>query len=295
MATEKNDLIVKSNKLIQASYRLSLTEQQMVLYSICRAREEQKGLSANEPVSVDARSFAVQFGVDPTNVYRLLKEASLALYERQVVIHDIHPKSGKPRIVKTRWISDAAYVDGAGIVEFTFAPKMIPFITRLEKEFTSYRLAKIGNMTSVHAIRIYELLIQYQTVGRREFGIEELKEMLGIPGEYKAIKDFKKWVIDVAVKQINEHSDLFVSYLQRKTGRTVTHLIFDIQAKADGKAKRSTPKKASKRPAVDRDYVERHARPGESYDQAYRRLLEDMGQQSLPLESTPKCEGTTPA
>lgn len=274
MSREKLDLVVKSNRLIQASYRLTLTEQQMVLYSICKAREEQKGLSANEPVSVDARSFAAQFGVDPTNVYYLLKEASAALYERQVVIHDIHPKSGKPRVVKTRWISDAAYVDGAGIVEFTFAPKMIPFITRLEKEFTSYRLEKIGNMTSVHAVRIYELLIQYVAVGRRELGIDELKEMLGISGEYKALKDFKKYVVDVAEKQINEHSDIDVSYSQRKAGRTVTHLIFDIKSKPETKPK-------AKRPVIDEVYLEKYARPGESRDAAYRRLAEELGQARL--------------
>lgn len=272
--TEKNDLVVKSNRLVQASYRLTLTEQQMVLYSICKAREEQKGLSANEPVSVDARAFAAQFGIDPTNVYYLLKEAAAALYERQVVIHDIHPKSNKPRVVKTRWISDAAYVDGAGIVEFTFAPKMIPFITRLEKEFTSYRLEKIGNMTSVHAVRIYELLIQYSAVGRRELGIDELKEMLGISGEYKAIKDFKKRVLDTAVNQINEHSDIDVSYTQRKAGRTVTHLIFDIKSKPEAKTK-------AKRPVIDEAYLEKYARPGESRDAAYRRLAEELGQARL--------------
>lgn len=280
MAAEKNELVVKSNKLIQASYRLSLTEQQMVLYSICRAREDQKGLSASEPVSVEAKAFAVQFNVDPTNVYRLLKEASIALYERQVVIHDTHPKTGKPRVVRTRWISDAAYVDGAGVVEFTFAPKMIPFITRLEKEFTSYRLEKIGNMTSIHAVRIYELLIQYLPIGRREISVAELKEMLGIAGEYKAIKDFKKYVVDVAAKQINEHSDVDVTYEQRKTGRMVTHLTFIFKSKKEPKPHQPS-KNPQKRPVVNKDYVEKHARPGELYDQAYRRLLEEAGQQRL--------------
>lgn len=279
MAAEKNELVVKSNKLIQASYRLSLTEQQMVLYSICRAREVQKGLSASEPVSVEAKAFSAQFNVDPTNVYRLLKEASIALYERQVVIHDVHPKTGKPRVVRTRWISDAAYVDGAGVVEFTFAPKMIPFITRLEKEFTSYRLEKIGNMTSIHAVRIYELLIQYLPIGRREISVTELKEMLGIAGEYKAIKDFKKYVVDVAARQINEHSDVDVTYEQRKTGRMVTHLTFIFKSKKEPKPQPS--KNPQRRPVVNKDYVEKHARPGELYDQAYRRLLEEAGQQRL--------------
>lgn len=279
MAAEKHELVVKSNRLVEASYRLSLTEQQLVLYSICRSREDQKGLSSTEPISVDAKAFAAQFNIDQSNVYSMLKDAANALYKRQVVIHDTHPKTGKPRFVQTRWISDAAYIDGAGIVEFTFAPKMIPFITRLETEFTSYRLEKIGRMTSVHAVRIYELLIQYQSIGHREIELLDFKDMLGISNEYPRLFDLKKYVIEPSIKQINEYTDVLVEYGQRKTGRTVTHLIFTIKARSDKKPEKQ--KLATKRPVVNRDYVEKHARPGESYDQAYRRLLEEAGQQRI--------------
>ncbi|GAC1544268.1 MAG: hypothetical protein NVS2B7_18510 [Herpetosiphon sp.] len=276
MAVEKQELVTKSNRLIEASYRLTLVEQQLVLYAICRSREEQRGLSANEPVTIDAHAFAAQFGLSQTHVYSKLKDAADTLYERRVLIHDIHPKTQKPRTVKTRWVSDVAYIDGAGLVEVTFAPKMIPFITKLEAEFTSYRLEKIGHMTSAHAVRLYELLVQYLGIGRREMEITWLKERLGIAGEYSAIKDFKKRVLDIAVAQINEHSDITVSHTQRKTGRAVTHLVFTIKAKSDAK-----PAKKSKRPIVDDAYVKKHARPGESYDQALRRLLEAAGQQRL--------------
>lgn len=278
MAGDRQELVTKSNRLIEASYRLTLVEQQLVLFAICRSREEQRGLSANEPVTIDAHAFAAQFGVSQPHVYSKLKDAADTLYERRVVIHDIHPKTQKPRTVKTRWVSDVAYIDGAGLVEITFAPKMIPFITRLEAEFTSYRLEKIGHMTSVHAVRLYELLVQYLGVGRREMEIGWLKEKLGIAGEYKAIKDFKKRVLDVALAQINEHSDINVSHTQRKTGRTVTHLIFDIKSKAEKAAKLA---KKPKRPVIDDAYVKKHARPGESYDHAFRRLLEDAGQGRL--------------
>jgi plasmid replication initiation protein len=279
MAVEKQEIVTKSNRLVEASYRLTLVEQQLVLYAICRSREEQRGLSANEPVTIDARAFAEQFRVDAANVYRQLKEASDSLYERRVVIHDIHPKTQKPRTVKTRWVSDVAYIDGAGLVEITFAPKMIPFITRLEAEFTSYRLEKIGHMTSVHAVRLYELLVQYASVGMREMELAWLKEKLGIAGEYKAIKDFKKRVLDVALAQINEHSDIVVSHAQRKTGRTVTHLIFDIKNKTEMASRK--PAKKAKQPVVDDAYIKKHARPGESTYQAWQRLLEEAGQGRL--------------
>ena len=228
MATEKQVVVVKSNKLIEASYRLDLIEQRIILYAIVEARETQQGLSDGF-VTLEAKRFAAMFEMDESNTYGQLKEAMDTLFGRHIVVHDIHPESGFARVSKVRWISTASYIDGAGAVQLRFATDLLPYITRLETEFTSYRLEKIGRMTSVHAVRMYELLVQYLNIGKREFGISQLKETLGMEGRYKAIKDFKKDVLDVAVSQINEHSDIRVSYTQRKTGRTVTHLIFDIK------------------------------------------------------------------
>ena len=50
--------------------------------------------------------------------------------------------------------------------------------------------------------------------------------------EYQRVLDLKKRVIDPAVLQINEFSDLTVSYTQKKKGRTVTHFIFNFSQKA---------------------------------------------------------------
>ena len=277
---KQSEMVVKSNRLIEASYRLGLVEQQIVLFSICRSREEQKGLGKDQaglfsdlPVTIRASDFASQFGIGSDNVYRQLKEAMSALYARSVTIHDTHPETGKPRVSETRWISDKSYVDGAGLIQITFAPKVIPYITRLESEFTSYRLEKIGKFTSGHAVRLYEMLVQHLSIGHRELEVKWLREALCLTGEYSVLADFKKRVIDLAVAQINEHSDIEVGYTQRKTGRAVTHLHFKIKRRASDKPK--------KKPVVDRPYVEKHARPGESYDQAYRRLAEEAGQQRL--------------
>lgn len=285
MAVEKQELIVKSNRLVEASYRLTLREQQLILYAICRAREEQRGLSANEPISIDAAAFAAQFGIDSTHAYEALKEAQKSLFDRYVTIHDTHLKSGKPRVTTIRWVCLASYVDGAGIVEMAFSPQVIPHITRLEQEFTSYRLEKIANMTSSHAIHLYELMLQYLPVGHREIALIDLKDMLGVAGEYRALKDFKKRVLDLAVAQINEHSDLKVSYTQRKTGRAVTHFDFTIKLKAQQAALAAAKAagRGKRKPVFDQAYIEQHARPGESYDQAKRRLLEEEGQQRLNL------------
>lgn len=262
----KSELVVKSNRLIEASYRLGLNEQRIILYSICRCREEQTGLFPDLPITITADAFAKQFpSIGRGNVYQQLKEAMDALYERSVTIHDIDPVSGHARVKKTRWVSEAAYVDGAGNVQVIFTPEVIKYITRLEAEFTSYQLEKVSHMTSAHAVRIYELLAQHRDIGNRTLNLAWLRETLQIaPDEYKLTTNFVRKVIDVAVDQINKHSDLTVSYKPQKTGRAITDFAFKIKDK-DRKAKTT----------------------GTPSDQAYRAQLEARGQQRI-LDAEPE-------
>jgi plasmid replication initiation protein len=236
---DKAKLVVKSNRLIEASYRLGMNEQRIILYAICRCREEQKGLFPDLPVTITADAFVKQFpSVDKSNVYSQLKEAMNSLYNRSVMIHDIDPATKKARVRETRWISEKAYIDGAGHVQIVFTPEVIKYMTRLEVEFTSYQLEKVGNMTSAYAVRIYELLAQHRDIGNRTLNMAWLRETLQIaPEEYKLTTNFIRKVIEVAVDQINKHSDLAVSYKSVKTSRAITDFAFKIKSK-DAKPKR---------------------------------------------------------
>lgn len=260
---KKNELVVKSNRLIEASYRLSLNEQRIILYAICRCREEQKGLFPDLPVTITADAFMRQFpNVEKGSVYGQLKEAMNALYSRSVTIYDTDPATNKARVRETRWISEKAYIDGAGHIQIVFTPEVIKYITRLEVEFTSYQLEKVGNMTSAHAVRIYELLAQYREIGVRTLNLAWLREALQIePDEYKLTADFIKRIIDPSVEQINKHSDITVSYKPKKTSRAITDFIFKIKSKEEGFTK---PKSMLIAP-----------------DQSARDKLEKLGQQRL--------------
>lgn len=258
----KKELVVKSNRIVEASYRLTLNEQRIILYSICRAREEQKGLFPNLPVTISAETFARQFpGIDKSNVYLQLKEAMDALYDRSVTYYDVDPETGMDRVNKTRWLSRASYIDGAGRVQVIFTQDVIDHITRLETEFTSYQLEKVGNMTSAHAIRIYEMLAQYREIGTRELNLKWLRDALQIePHEYKLTADFKRKILDIAVTQINDHSDLKVSYSDKKTSRAITDFVFKIK---------------------DKNAPPRPRKPAIAPDQAIRDTLEKYGQQRI--------------
>jgi plasmid replication initiation protein len=249
---KKNELVVKSHRLVEASYRLGLNEQRIILYAICRSREEQKGLFPNEPVVITAEAFAKQFpSIGKNHVYQQLKEAMDALYDRSVTFHETDEDTGHDEVSKTRWISKASYVDGAGRIKIVFTPDVIKHIHRLEVPFTSYHLDMVGNMTSAHAVRMYEFLTQYRGIGSRAIKLAVLREALQLaPNEYKLTADLTRKVLDIAVKQINDHSDLKVGYDTKKTGRAITDFAFKIREK-DAKPKRNAPTDADARAKLE--------------------------------------------
>lgn len=266
MPAKKCNLVVKSNRLVEASYRLDLDEQRVILAAIVAARETQNGLDGDF-VTIEARAFADIFGIDEKSVYQQMKGALDSLYERSITIKDTDPETGMPRSTRMRWLTQQSYIDGAGRLQLQFSPSVVPYITRLESEFSAYEVRQVSALSSAHAIRIYEILAQYLPVGVRVVEVQWLKETLEITAMYPAIKDLKKRVIDAAVEQINERTDLDVSYTQGKTGRAVTHLVFKIRAKKPAK------QRAQQRLAIDDDYISRHAHPGESWEQARKRLM----------------------
>ena len=273
MAT--NDLVVKSNKLIEASYRLELAEQRIILFAIKEARETGQGLNSENFMTIHAADYAAQFNITTKQAYEQIKEAARTLFRRYLVLHDIHPESGKDRVTEARWVSAASYIDGEGAIQLQFSAVIVPYITMLEREFTSYRIAAVSSMTSAYAIRLYELLIQWGGIGKREVELGWLKTILMIEKDYPRIFDFKKWVIDVALEQINTHSDLSVSYSQRKNGRTVTHLIFTFSKKPQA-LKQPKTRQLAGAGGMSKKEIERLARPGETYEEAEERIRKSM-------------------
>ena len=81
-------------------------------------------------------------------------------------------------------------------------------------------------------VRIYELLKQYERIGRREIDLQELRRYLGIlEEEYSRFYDFERRVLKQAKEEINEQTDLNIDYEKLKTGRRITSILFKIEAK----------------------------------------------------------------
>ena len=233
----KNGLVVKDNALINASYNLELTEQRLIMLAIMNARESGHGITADSKLEIHASDYAKLFNVSIDASYKALREAVNNLFNRQFSYTAEYKKTGKVGIVRSRWVSRIFYVDDLALLEITFAPDVVPLITRLEEHFTSYQAKQVAHLTSKYATRLYELLISWREVGKvPQIEIGEFRNRLGLlDDEYTAMHNFKKRVLEPSIQQINEHTDITVTYEQHKKGRTITGFSFRFKQKQQAK------------------------------------------------------------
>jgi plasmid replication initiation protein len=226
-------IVVKSNKVIEASYKLSLYEQRILLACIAQIHSKEELLEECK-FEISAKDIANLSKLENVNkVYQSLSEASDKLLSRQIILNDPDPDNPKIKQRKMNWMSHIDYFPGDGKVILQFSKGIIPYLSELSKNFTRYKLTSVTKFKSTYSIRLYELLIQWLSIGKRELDVELLKKQLQVEANYPRVTDLKKWVVDVAVQEINQHSNIEVKYTQRKAGRIITHFLFTFGEKAE--------------------------------------------------------------
>ena len=270
-------IVVKSNHIIEASYRLSVAEQRVILSAISQVRRDQP-VTDEILYSVTAAEIAQLCGTDPKTAYRDLQTAAERLQTRRVTLL-LEPDGVTIRTKRRRvtcWVQTVDYIDQEGRIEMRFGKDILPYLTGLQREFTRYALSDVAKMTSAYGIRLYEVLVQWPE-GHRVVEVADLRRWLQLEDRYPLMADLRRWVIEPAIDQINEHSPLMASWSPRKTGRRVTHLVFDYAPKKPAKAVKKAPAKRKGGKLSDTE-IAKQARPGESWEAARARLNQ------LPLE-----------
>ncbi|MGP5405852.1 replication initiation protein RepM [Psychrobacter celer] len=291
----QKQLVTKDNSLIGASYNLGVVEQRLIFLAIIEAREQKTLIEAGGLLRIYAQSYAKQFDVEKHTSYEAMKRAVEGLYEAGFAYSKIDKQSGKMGRYKSRWVDKIGYIDDLGCVELVFASDVIPLITRLEARYTEYELKQVVGLQSEYAIRLYELIIQWRSVGKTNpISLAELREKLGLVDEYKRIEAFKRRVLDLAVKQINEHTDITVDYEQHKQGRVITGFTFKFRIKdkvkkaLEPKRDADTPDMLTSLKMTDKQRgtfaaklsrmseLSTHSKPGENYQQFAARIETEL-------------------
>jgi len=214
----------KSNALIEASYKLTLQEQRVLLMCIGKLNPQDK--NPKKQFQLTADEFYLAFpDMNRKHAERRLQEAIDRLWERSIIIN------WKDKSEKIRWIQgQAKYFSGEGKIEIVFADSIMPYLTQLQGQFTKIVIKNVSTLKSVYSIRLYELLMQFKVIGDRLISIDDFRSMLGLDEKkYATFKSLNQWVIKPAIKELNQKSNLSVTVDTVKKGRSVFALHFHFK------------------------------------------------------------------
>ena len=269
-----NNLVFKSNSLVAASYRLTTQEQRILLACISQVNPKQ-GEEVTDQVMYKIRVSDIEdlSGSKSKSLYQDIKEAVDTLFERRVTLTSWPNGQGTRKARVTRWVQSVEYDENEGSVQLRFSTDIAPYLTNLSEQYTKYSLSEIAKLNSAHAVRVFELMMQWKNVGQFTISLDDLKSILCIENEYRKINDFKKRVIDISIEQINHNTAYSLSVEQQKTGRKVTHFCFKFGLKSclPTRKKRGRPRKVN---IYDDKFLAENAKPGETRAQAISRLKE---------------------
>ena len=218
-----NKLVVKSNDLIEARYKLNLNEQKIILYAVTMLDRNKDKFNK---ISLNVKEFTELIGTTSER-YTEIREVVRELRKKEIIIN-----TNESELI-TGWLSSIDYVKASGMVELEFSEKLIPYLLQLKERFTRYQLKNILSLKNKHSIRIYELMKQYQTIGHRTFTIDELKELLMLDEKYTEFKNFNRFVIKQTMEEINEYTDINIDFELIKKGRNVVSIKYIIKSKDD--------------------------------------------------------------
>ena len=223
---KSDKLVVKKNILIPEFVKLRHQEKRFLSY--CIAELNPKKDTSLGRFTVNINEIADIFGLSKTSTYPRIKEAATAINSRPIFRYE-----GK-RHGMDFWFSWLDFYEGSGKVEIQFNERLIPLLLDLKDEYIQYRLSMVSNFSNNNTWSLYEILKQWVRAGKKEFSIDELKELLGVVGKYPRWDNFKARRIAPAIKEINIKSDIQVKYETQKNGRNIIGLVFFIDAKQAG-------------------------------------------------------------
>ena len=229
-------LIKKANNLVESKYKFDIWETRFFLSVLAQIRREDTDA---EVYRIRYKDIIKIFSLKSGDSYALLREAAKALMSKSVQIN--YEENGIERTKEVHLIGTIDYlreghrkvadIGNHEYIDVTIQQEMRPFLLQLSKNFTAYDLRNITKL-SVYAIRLYELLKQYETFGVRTLSIDEMKAMFQVEAQYALFADFYRWVIKPSEGEINKHTDLSIIDVEKlKEGRKVVALRFKFRAK----------------------------------------------------------------
>ena len=169
-------------------------------------------------------------GVEADSQYKELRKITMRLIQKGLSIYEPDAKEW----LQVSWLSAARYQTKKGIMSMRFDPSLKPYLLQLKERFTKINIVDTMKFKSVHALRVFELLAQFETIGKRTTSIDELRACCGIQkDEYELYAHLKSRIIDRAKKEINAKTEYVVDYREIKESRKVVAIEWTFQKRTN--------------------------------------------------------------
>ena len=222
-------LVRKSNNLVEGKYRFDIWEMRVFT----------KMLTMILPSDEDFKEYRIYLKevIDDFNLaadkqsYKLLKDGAVKLMKKEIKIIRDTDEGEKEFLTHIAVGLDSFTSKTQGsYVDISFHPKMKPFLLQLQTQFLMYDVRNILQLQSSYSVRIYELLKQYEKIGKRTFSIDDLKETLAVMDKYPLYANFKQRIIMKAQEDLETYTDIRFTFEEVKKGRSIHSIVFTIKS-----------------------------------------------------------------
>lgn len=217
-------LVVKSNQLINAEYRLSPIEMKIIYLMAIQI----------QPGDEDFKTYYLR--IDDFRK-ELRQKSNRALYSRMVDIVNrlmqrvIKIEDDNGDVEQFHFVTYSKTKNANGTIAMRFVPELKPHLIELKAHFTSFYDFNVLFLKSAFSMRIYEFLCQYVKIGHRTMEVEEIKRKLQISNKYRSYYTFKQKVLVKAQEDLKEHTDISFEFEEIKQGKRVNEIKFTIHRK----------------------------------------------------------------
>lgn len=222
---ERSLNVVKQNDLVQkARYKLDLVQQKTIMYLISKI-DSMKDIEFQD-ITVDIKDLCEIMGIQYSGKnLKDFKDNIQKLSDKSIWVDT----GNKIRLM--RWLQRVDIDKGTTAVTVKFDELMAPFLLQIQERFVQYKLVNVLPMKSQYSLRLYEVIKSHEAQGKWEVSIEDLKKVLFIEdGLYEDYRIFRRKVLDSAVIEICNFTDLVVAYQPKRKDRKIYSLAFEMCA-----------------------------------------------------------------
>jgi plasmid replication initiation protein len=228
LSYNKDFYTVIANDLIKGKQKMTLQEARLIRLVITQVVKEDKDLKTYTANIIELADF---LGIPSSNLYRDMQQLCVSLAGRLILVSTGNPRDPWETI---RWVDKAKY-HGNSLITIKLHEDLRPYVLELDKWFTQYQYKEILSMSSYYAIRLYELIkcqvgiVQYKKE-YIEYSVAELRVFFDLGKKLKQWQDFKTNVIEIALREINDKTDIMITTEYIKTSRSITSIRFFVSA-----------------------------------------------------------------